>query len=435
MTDNPVAEIEAALLATALDDRTVAGQVVETLEADAFTRTVHRHVWVALRDLLVDGQPTDPTSVLNELLDSGALGSDGTLGAQLSDLTAARPPVPTPDRYLTTIGEQARRRRLRNELHALTGQLDGGAHPDAVTRELDKLTAVDTATTVEPSLTLAAFLAADEPEHDWIVYGLVERGDRIILTGPEGGGKSTLLRQIAVQTAAGIHPFDPTADVDPIRVSYVDLENSARHVRRQLRPLVIQASDRLDLDLLDDTDAAWLTRQITANEPDLLVVGPLYKLATGDPTSEETARHVALQLDRLRTDVGCALLIEAHSPYGGSGRRPERPYGASLWSRWPEFGLHLTDTGALHHWRGARDERNWPAFLTRGGRWPWTTPEAPDEERWGLILDYADSVLVRPSVRQIADATGISRGTVHRTLTERDDEWEALWTDDDQDDQ
>jgi AAA domain len=120
----------------------------------------------------------------------------------------------------------------------------------------------------------------------------------------------------------------------------------------------------------DAASAAWLEARIRRATPDLLILGPLYKLAGDDPISEEVARKVASVLDDLRVRYGFALLIEAHVPHGQGGNRPERPYGASMWLRWPEFGLHLAQTGMLTHWRGQRDEREWPAVLKRGGEWP-----------------------------------------------------------------
>lgn len=100
----------------------------------------------------------------------------------------------------------------------------------------------------------------------------------------------------------------------------------------------------------------------------LLVIGPLYKMASGSPIDEEPARQTSRVLDELRERQGITLVIEAHCPYPSrpGGARPIRPYGASLWSRWPEFGLHLTATGELAHWRGQRDERAWPPALRRG---------------------------------------------------------------------
>lgn len=160
------------------------------------------------------------------------------------------------------------------------------------------------------------------------------------------------------------------------------------------------------LDLLDSADRRRFDRMLDAARPDLVVLGPLYKLASGDPTDERTARSVASVLDAARETHGFALLLEAHSPYGGNGAtRPTRPYGASLWSRWPEFGLYLGPTGALEHWRGARDERSWPKRLQRGGVWPWEpAPDAPAV----LSADWQPTALMeRVSQRlRVVEASG-----------------------------
>lgn len=285
---------------------------------------------------------------------------------------------------------------------------------------------------------LDRFLNSPEPEYDWIIEGLLERGDRVILTGTEGAGKTTLLRQIAVTAAAGIHPFtgDP---IPPQRVGYIDLENSARHSRRQFKPLRIQAGSQLaddqmfpvirpdGLDLLDNEDQTWLQNTIETIRPDILIIGPVYKLVGGDPTEEQPAKHAATLLDRLRITYGFALLMEAHSPHETAGRkRPKRPYGASLWLRWPEFGLHIGDQGALTHWRGARDERSWPSLLKRGGEWPWTNSIAPQDVLWQRIVEYCEKQLVRPPQAVIASALEASTSAVSRAVQAHQTEWEAL---------
>lgn len=286
-------------------------------------------------------------------------------------------------------------------------------------------------------LELDEFLALDMPEYDWLVPGLLERTDRVILTGPEGGGKSTLLRQLAVQLASGIHPFggDP---YPALRVLLLDLENSTRQVHRKLRPIRLAAGNAYTgglmlhvrpqgLDLLDAEDTAWLRALVDATRPQIILTGPVYKLAGGDPTEERTARAVAVELDRLRVLYGCALVLEAHTPYGSNGgKRPERPYGASLWSRWPEFGLYLDpDSGALRHWRGARDERDWPALLQRGGDWPWTVVERTRDVLWARIVEHCMEH-GRPSARQLAEALGAAGTTVRRVLDEHSTEWETM---------
>ena len=283
------------------------------------------------------------------------------------------------------------------------------------------------------------FLGVEDPEYDWVVPGLIERGDRVILTGGEGKGKSTLLRQLAVQLASGIHPFNG-GPITPVRVLLVDLENSQRQTRRKIRPLREAAGDRYKpepglhirvrpggIDLLDSDDGRWLLDLATDVRPDVLITGPIYKLAGGDPTEERTAKVVSMWLDRIRTDARCSLIIEAHSPYAASGgKRPERPYGASLWSRWPEFGLYLSPEGHLRHWRGPRDEREWPAALQRGGEWPWTAITRDRDILWARIVELCREAGDQLSVRDLAKLTGKGTGTVQRAIEEHRNEWDSL---------
>lgn len=287
-----------------------------------------------------------------------------------------------------------------------------------------------------PVPTVAEFLAHAEDPYDWLVPGLLERGDRLIVTGPEGGGKSTLLRQLAVQLAAGIHPFGG-GDFRAMRVLLLDVENSERQVRRAMRPLVLAAkSDGIPLyvgtrpqglDLLHRPDAERLLSVVEAVRPELIIGGPMYKLSGGDPTEEGTARVVAAYLDRLRAQYGLALILEAHSPYANGGtRHPLRPYGASLWSRWPEFGIHLSKDGELTHWRGPRDEREWPALLERGGAWPWTAVTRERDILWARIKSLCAEAGDQLSQRDLGQLLSVSAATVNRVIAEHKDEWQSL---------
>lgn len=245
------------------------------------------------------------------------------------------------------------------------------------------------------TLTLDEFLAIEDAEYDWVIPGLLERADRLILTGSEGLGKSTLFRQLAVMTAAGLHPFTGRT-IPQQRVLYVDCENGPTHMRRKLRPLAIQAKRQgpgagqtlfiegrpEGLNLLDPAGQQWLVARVAALQPAVLFTGSLYKLFEGDPNKEEPARAVAAVLDRCRAVSNCAIVIEAHSGHGttAAGERHVRPVGASLWLRWPEFGYGLRATKDFDPatrvveftaWRGDRDERAWPKRLKAGSTWPW----------------------------------------------------------------
>lgn len=266
----------------------------------------------------------------------------------------------------------------------------------------------------------------------------VDRADGMFLAGREciPTHNSTLLRQVAIQAAAGIHPFTHQ-EMAPLRVLLLDLENSERQIRRALRPLHVTAGGTADenltvavhpqgLDLNDPTDVATLTHLIATVQPELVVGGPIYKLVGGDPTEEQPAKAAAMTLDRLRVAYGFALALETHQPHGTGSDRPERPYGASLWKRWPEFGLHISSEGMLRHWRGARDERDWPAALVKGGEWPWTMEVSSTQLSFARICELVRQHGRRMSERELAAVTGAPKSNVHRAIEANKAKFEAL---------
>ncbi|MFJ3381930.1 AAA family ATPase [Curtobacterium sp. NPDC090217] len=228
---------------------------------------------------------------------------------------------------------------------------------------------------------------------DWLVPDLLERRDRLILTGGEGAGKSYFSRQIAIAAAAGVHPFNGY-QIDPIRVLAIDAENSevqwarnARYVTNMARQhgtadpgkqVLVSAGTRLDLTRQADLDQVH--RLMDQHKPDLVYIGPLYKLLAKAINSDDDAAPLIVALDGLR-ERGVALVMEAHAGHGKSlgGERDLRPRGSSALLGWPEFGLGLRPIEdddsmiSVIKWRGDRDERNWPKHLRRGqaGEMPW----------------------------------------------------------------
>ncbi len=238
-----------------------------------------------------------------------------------------------------------------------------------------------------------------DDSYDWVIPNFIERGERIMVVAAEGVGKTMLARQVAICSAAGIHPFTKSR-IKPIRTLTIDLENPARIIRRTSESIMGAAvrfgySQNVDahllikpagVDLLRPSDRALIEEVVEKIRPDLLLIGPVYKafLDPGGRTSEAVAVEVARYFDMLRDTYNCALWLEHHAPLGSSSStRDLRPFGSAVWSRWPEFGvaLHIDPTAVgeymydVKHFRGARDERQFPIKMKRGKVFPFDVVE------------------------------------------------------------
>jgi len=368
-----------------------------------FYRPAHQIIFAAITAAAREGVPTDAVTMKDRLETAGELGRAGR-AEYLHTLLAACPVPANGQHYARIVRGHAVVRRLREaagRVLQMTGEgvdLDS-AHglTEQALREFEAVrdAGVGDGITVQ---TVTEFLGEDDEDdaYDWVIPGLLERGDRLIITGMEGAGKTTLFSQFAVCAAAGIHPFT-FEQMKPARVMFIDCENTPRHSRRKIRPLVTQA--RLQghevneanlwiecrpqgMDLALDKDLSWLLRQAAAAQPDVTFLGPLYRLAPRALQTDDEAAPVIAALNMVRAR-GSAVVLEAHAGHstGPGGRRDLRPRGSSAFLGWPEFGYGLRwaddetakaeRTVDMVSWRGDRDEREWPEMLTAGGTWPW----------------------------------------------------------------
>lgn len=421
-------EAEEALLGACLADASARAVLEHELVPEDFWVPRNALIATAILDLTAKGEAVDTVTVTHWLAERNLLesiGGAGTLVVYLADY----PTVTGAPSYARLIAEAAVRRKLIAEGSAMVeGGYDTATPIEAVVNAAAAgIKGLDLPTMAQGPDYLGALLDGAE-SYNWLIPNLLERGDRLIVTGGESAGKSYLLAALAVQMAAGVHPFIRSR-FEPVRVLVIDVENPINLVRRRfvdlLRrvPAPVQSSfegrsapgfdsDRLrvrvhpeGLDLNTRNDRKWYTERVMVNTPDVVVTGPLYKLYSGKPEDEGPARDIAAYFDDLRATYGVTLIIEAHQPYGSDGaKRIARPIGTSVWSRWPEFGFCLrladeqpppTDGRMVADWVSwkVRDVgRDWPKQLISGGHWPWSNksvssdeplpPEPPRPQSW-----------------------------------------------------
>lgn len=398
---------EQCVLGACMMSRAVCAEILDVVEPRAFYRPAHEMIFNAITHMFVTGQPIDQITLAKYLADAGDLERIGG-SAYLYQLVHAVPTAANGEYYAAIVQDRALRRGLV-ELGNRVTQMGYGTEGET-TELVERAVAMSRdlrdrgmASEDLPTLDLHDFLAVSH-KYDWLVPGLLERGDRLILTASEGGGKSTLMRQMAICCAAGLDPFTQKP-IDPVRVLILDCENGEAATRRALEPLAQTATrwnhpvargqlsiecQPAGVDLTRPADRAWMMRRVEKLKPEMLIIGPVYRLHAGNPNDEELARKVTVVIDEARATAGCAVLMEAHAPHhnGFSKHRDLRPAGSSLWKRWPEFGYGLRPVDdevsavedrarAVVPWRGARDERNWPTYLKQGADWPWTPYKPP----------------------------------------------------------
>lgn len=383
---------ELAVLGGMLDWPANVPVVLDVLDAADFYVPSHRSMFSALRTEYLEGHAITVSGITDAMR---RLGESDTSVVDRAALAAERWVEPA----IRVVATMALRRRLLNEASELSAAAqDPTIEPvDTLEKSRTALSSIDTPLLVrEPDdETFDEFLsrssAAPTP---WLLWGLIREGWRTVVVAPEGRGKTVLLRQTAVCAAYGIHPFRP----EPQRVIptlLIDLENPEDHIHASLDRLVRQAkmttarrevtpAGRLwsrpgGIDLRKRSDRAELETLIAKRRPELVVAGPLYKLTrpTQSDNWETAAREVQGVFDDWRARYGISLFLEDHAgqPVGG-GRRELRPYGSSLWLRWPEIGLALEpnpNDGSLDvsRWRGDRMPTDWPDRLERSDVWPW----------------------------------------------------------------
>jgi len=233
----------------------------------------------------------------------------------------------------------------------------------------------------------------------WVIPQMLRTNERLIVTGPEGGGKSILISQLALGASMGLNTLSLGIDVhEPLRVLMLDVENDRLQIKANMRKVYrhldelsggvkpqIEWVDVRDIDLSDAVERTKVIRLAKERMPQLMYLGSLYKLAPEGDRVDSAFGHISRTVDRIRAETGSAILMEAHTGHGMNNDRngAMRPYGSSMWLRWPEFGMamihHRSKPVQIKHWRGARsDDREWPGGLRRGQVLPWV-PISQDE--------------------------------------------------------
>lgn len=360
-------------------------------------------IYETILELHRNNEPVEPFIVYQRSVENGLKGINAAELHQWVEQVGSGYSV---GHYAKIVREQSTRRRLVDLTYKFHMEINDQEipAPDAIQRMLQGLEEVRD-TTISSELlakSLGEILATPETAEDWIIPNLLEAGDRMILTGYEGLGKTLWLRQLGITAAAGIHPITLDHLAKPVKVLYVDVENSEKQWRRETYNIAATAAQHglespnenihvycgRRMDLRKDRDLGLVHKLVDHHQPEILVIGPLYRLVPTGINNDEEAAPLIAALDTL-SDRGLALLMEAHAPKGQNGERFLAPRGSAALMGWPEFGFGLApnEDGSVKvsRWRGDRDQnRDWPDTLWKNGPYPWTADNVADSVRQSL---------------------------------------------------
>lgn len=402
-------DMEESLLGAMLLNRDARALGIDLLTSAAFYKPAHGWIFDAMLTLHHQGGKVDPVTVAEVLRREGRTQTVCTKNGLLR-LLADTPASANASHYAGVLAEMA---ACRNAIALADAVRDAGYRMEI--EQLDELLAggMDRVLATlgsrqgppRPPVDLLDMLGSDERPPDFIVPGLLERGDRGIISGGEGGGKTTLFRQFGVQIAAGIHPFR-LDEMPPRRVVHFDFQERQPQSEREYVKLRQRVDQRVGrgfltvhhrrhgMNILNGGDRRWLRDGIGDAAAEVVVIGPIYRMFKAPKGAskhdEEVAEEVQLALDEISEELGgLVYLLEAHSPHGSMNDRAGwRPIGASAWIRWPEFGFGLRPLKVregevrsrgvgLVRFRQDRDRhRTWPGTLLYGNVWPWEADPA-----------------------------------------------------------
>lgn len=402
----------------------IAGSEMSTLWLTTrdFVDPRHRVILTTIQDMIRRDIPVDSMSVRSEIQARGKLDTANGIGSvYLAHISFLGSPTASAEYY----AEQLRGITRVRELHRAAADVARMAEAEDAVAEVGELEAQlrhamsDLPGALEADDdqhdTLETILSETDTETNWLIPGWMARQERAVVVAGEGVAKTTLLRQFAVCMSGGLNPWSGLRVADGLRVLFIDAENSRDQSRRQYRWIANRCTkatiahgwrDRIVHKTRNDgvdivgRDNGWFRECVERVSPDVLILSPAYKLMRGgDPKDDRDVMNLLDAIDQVRVQHDCAVLIETHAPHGQFQARDMRPFGSSVWLRWPEIGIgYQRDTDAdeidpktgrckrlvATDWRGAREQRDWPSRITWGSdRQP---PWVPAEE-WSPSID------------------------------------------------
>jgi hypothetical protein len=389
-------EAEEGVIGIALIDARAIPRMVADLDGADFYSPRCAAAFSAVVELHQSGHAVDTLTIGDVFHRTGGLQDP----AMLTEFMNAVPSVHALSTYISIIRREAVARSAQMALSEARVGLDDQGDPVEVIDVLtERLKTLDRVGKLPDRYWPSAkdYLATDHSETlTPLAEGVCYPLSRIMVIATEKLGKSVLLRQMAFCLAAGVHPFDPSIQIDPVRVLLLDAENDDDELvptMEKVRACVeyyagpeaswpATYSVPYGVDLETRRDRNDLLTVLEDARPQVIIGGPVYKLTdqVKDMSEDRRAAIVQSVFNDVRKRFGSAVILEHHAPTGsGKQARDMKAKGGQVWPAWVNMTI------ALHSEREGQSARvgyphpprgyfRWPKRFDRGvhmGEWPW----------------------------------------------------------------
>jgi KaiC/GvpD/RAD55 family RecA-like ATPase len=183
---------------------------------------------------------------------------------------------------------------------------------------------------------------AHAPARDYVVKGLLTRGDVACIFGEPGAGKSLIAPHIGYQVALGETAFGMRTKQGV--VFFVAAED-AYGMQGRVRALAQRQGDTADFRLIDgisdlseDSDHLdWLTEQVAEHRPSLIVIDTLAMAFPGLEENDAASMRRVVAVGRQLAEHGAAVIFIHH----GTKADGSTPRGHSVFNGALDVSMHL----------------------------------------------------------------------------------------------
>ena len=196
------------------------------------------------------------------------------------------------------------------------------------------------------------------PESLWR-GALLFRGARLMIAGAPKVGKSNFFLAMGVAAATG-RPFLETSFLRPCRVMWLQAEIHKGFIKKRLDRLThaltdeekgllkdnFILSDRVRINLMDNTDMEMLEHAVKQYQPDIIGIDPVINFSTAEENNNGEVHEMLSRVDYLADLHNSAVVLIHHIGKNVDPRKARDPFsairGASAFRGWYDSGVVLS---------------------------------------------------------------------------------------------